>query len=101
MIDVYYSYMAHPQSNGRVERGNAMVLQAVKDHIFDDVFPYGTQWPAELFHLIWGLRTEVSSTTGFSPFFPIYRSEAILPTDVTFGAPRIQHDDEGEVERAR
>jgi hypothetical protein len=38
---------------------------------------------------------------GFSPFFLVYSSEAILPTDVTFGAPRIQFYKEGEAEKTR
>jgi hypothetical protein len=46
-----------------------------------------------------GLRTQVSSTTGFSPFVLVYGLEAILPTDVAFGAPRIQFYEEGEAEQ--
>jgi sensor histidine kinase YesM len=52
-------------------------------------------------HIIWGLRTQVSSATGLSPFFLVYDSEAILPTDVTFGAPCIQFYEEGEAEKTR
>jgi hypothetical protein len=89
LIDVYYSSIAHPRCNGQVERANGMVLQALKDRIYDDASNYATRWLAELPHVIWGLRTQVSSATGFSPFFLVYGSEAILPTDVTFGAPRI------------
>jgi hypothetical protein len=78
-----------------------MVLQALKDRIYDDASNYTTRWLAELPHVIWGLRTHVSSTTGFSPFFLVYRSEAVLPIDVAFGAPRIQFYEEGEVEQTR
>jgi hypothetical protein len=53
---------------------------------------------AELPHVIWGLRTQVSSVTVYSPFFMVYGSEAVLPTDVAFGAPRIQHYEEGTTE---
>jgi hypothetical protein len=98
-IDVYYSSVAHPRCNGQVERANGMVLQAIKDRIFDDASNYATQWLAELPHVICGLRTQVSSATGFSPFFLVYGSEANLPTDVTFGAPRIQVYEEGEAQQ--
>jgi hypothetical protein len=100
-IDVYYSSVAHPRCNGQVERVNGMVLQALKDRIFDDASNYATRWLAELPHVIWGLRTQVSSATGFSPFFLVYGSEAILPTDVTFGGPCIQFYEEGEVKQTR
>jgi hypothetical protein len=78
-----------------------MVLQAVKDRIFDDASQYTTRWHAELPHDIWGLRTQVSSVTGYSSFFLVYGSEAVLPTDVAFGAPRIQHYEEGAAEETR
>jgi hypothetical protein len=71
-----------------------MVLQALKDRIYDDGSNYATRWLAELPHVVWGLKTQVSSATGFSPFFLVYRSEAILPTDVTFEAPLIQFYEE-------
>jgi IS30 family transposase len=69
LIDVYYSSVAHPRCNGQVERANGMVLQAIKDRIFDDARQYTTRWFAKLHHVIWGLRTQVSSVIGYSPFF--------------------------------
>jgi hypothetical protein len=100
-IDVYYSSVAHPRCNGQVERANSMVLQALKDRIYDDASNYTTRWLAELPHVIWGLKTQVSSATGFLPFFLVYRSEAVLPTDVTFRAPHIQFYEEGEAKQTR
>jgi hypothetical protein len=35
---------------------------------------------------------------GYLPFFLVYGSEVVLPTDVAFGAPRIQHYEEGTTE---
>jgi hypothetical protein len=99
LIDVYYSSVAHPWCNGQVKRAIGMVLQALKDRIYDDASNYATRWLAELPHIIWGLRIQVSSATGFSSFFLVYGSEAVLPTDVTFGAPRIQVYEEGEAEQ--
>jgi IS30 family transposase len=36
LIDVYYSSVAQPCCNGQVEQANGMVLQGIKDCIFDD-----------------------------------------------------------------
>jgi hypothetical protein len=100
-IDIYYSSVDHPRFNDQVERANGMVLHALKDHIYNDASNYATRWLAELPHVIWGLRTQVSSATGFSPFFLFYGSEAVSPTGVAFGAPRIQFYEEGEAEKTR
>jgi hypothetical protein len=55
LIEVYYSSVAHPCCNSQVERANGMVLQGIKDRIFDDASQYATRWLAELPHVIWGL----------------------------------------------
>jgi hypothetical protein len=78
-----------------------MVLQGIKDRIFDDASQYPTRWLAEMPHVIWGLRTQVSLATGYSPFFLVYGSEAVLTTDLAFGAPHIQHYEEGTTEEMR
>jgi hypothetical protein len=78
-----------------------MVLQAVKDRIFDDASQYATKWHVELPHVIWSLQTQVSSVTGYSPFFLVYRAEAVLPTYVAFDATHIQHYEEGTTEETQ
>jgi hypothetical protein len=40
--------------------------------------------------VIWSLRTTRSWATGFTPFFLAYGAEAILPTDLEHGSPRLQ-----------
>jgi hypothetical protein len=98
LIDIYYSSVAHLCCNGQVKHANDMVLQGIKDCIFYDASQYTTRWLAELPHVIWGLRTQVSSATEYSPFFLVYGSEDILPIDLAFGAPRIQQYEEGTAE---
>jgi IS30 family transposase len=48
LINVYYSSVTHPRCNGQVERANGMVLQALKDSIYDDASNYATRWVSEL-----------------------------------------------------
>ncbi|XP_034569833.1 uncharacterized protein [Setaria viridis] len=81
LIDVYYSSVAHLCCKGQVERANAMVLQLLKSCIFDNAAKYATKWLRELPHVIWGLRTQKSRATGYTPFSMVYGSEAILPSD--------------------
>jgi hypothetical protein len=39
---------------------------------------------------VWSLRTTPSRATGFTPFFLVYGAEAILPTDLEYGSPRVR-----------
>jgi hypothetical protein len=46
--------------------------------------------------ILWSLRMTLSQATGFTPFFMVYGSEAILPTNLEFGAPRVRaYDNQG------
>jgi hypothetical protein len=51
--------------------------------------------------VVWSLRTTPSRATGFTPFFPVYGAEAILPTDLEYRSPRVRGHDEGANQRAR
>ena len=44
--------------------------------------------------MVWGLHTQASHSIGVSPYFLVYGSEAILPADIAFRAPRVENYDE-------
>ena len=44
--------------------------------------------------MLWSLRTTPNRATGYTPFFMVYSSEAILPTDLDYGVPRVRAYDE-------
>ena len=52
------------------------------------------RWLKELPAVVWGLRTQASRSTSVSPYFLVYGSEAILPVDIAFRAPRVESYDE-------
>jgi hypothetical protein len=67
-----------------------MVLQGLKPRIFDKLNKHDKKWAAELPSVLWSLRTMPSRAIGFTPFFLVYGSEAMLPTDVEYGSPRLK-----------
>jgi hypothetical protein len=89
-IRVDWVAMAHPQTNGQVECANGMILQGLKPKIFDRLNKSGRKWLQELPAVVWSLRTTPSRATGFTPFFLVYGAEAILPTDLEYGSPRVR-----------
>jgi hypothetical protein len=77
-------------TNGQVERANDMILQGLKPWIYNDLNKFGKRWMKELPSVVWSLRTTLSRATGFTPFFLVYGAEAILPTDLEYGSPRMR-----------
>jgi ribonuclease HI/transposase InsO family protein len=100
-IRVDWAAVAHPQTNGQVERANSMILQGLKPRIFDRLNKSGQKWLQELPAVVWSLMTTPSRATGFTPFFLFYGAEAILPTDLEYGSPSVRGYDEGTNQRAR
>jgi hypothetical protein len=43
----------------------------------------------ELHTVLWSLRTTPSRAIGYTPFLMVYDTEAILLTNLDYGAPRV------------
>jgi transposase InsO family protein len=59
-IRMDWAAVAHPQTNGQVERANGMILQGLKPRIFDRLNKSGRKWLQELSSVIWSLRNTPS-----------------------------------------
>jgi transposase InsO family protein len=93
-IHVDWAAIAHPQTNGQVERANGMIVQGLKPRIFDRLNKSGRRWLQELPAVVWSLKTTPSRATGFTPLFLVYGVEAVLPTDLEYGSPKVNSYDE-------
>jgi transposase InsO family protein len=100
-IRVDWAAVAHPQTNDQVERANDMTLQGLKPRIFDQLNKSGRKWLQELPAVVWSLRTTPSRATRFTLFFLVHGAEAVLPTDLEYGSPRVRGYDEDTNQRAR
>ena len=100
-IRMDWSAVAHPQTNGQVESANGMILQGLKPRIFNKLNKFDRRWLTELPSVIWSLRTTPSRATGITPFFLVYGAEAMLPTDLEYGSPRLKAYKEQQNQRAR
>jgi hypothetical protein len=78
-----------------------MVLDALKKRLHDVPNTKGGKWIKELPNALWGLRTQPSKSTGQSPYFLVYGSEAILAVDVMWDSPAVEQYDEGISEDSR
>jgi transposase InsO family protein len=89
-IRVDWSAVAHPKMNGQVESADDMILQGLKPRIFKRLDKFQARWVAELPSVLWSLRTTPCRATRFTPFFMVHGSEAVLPTDIDYGSPRVR-----------
>jgi hypothetical protein len=66
-----------------------MILQGIKPRIFNRLDRFGRRWVTKLPTVLWSLRMTPSQATGHTPFFMVYGTDAILLTNLDYGAPRI------------
>jgi len=78
-----------------------MIIDALKKRLYTENDRAPGRWMKELPAVVWGLRTQPSRNTGVSPYFMIYGAEAVLPSDVAFGSPRVEHYDQSSADHAR
>jgi hypothetical protein len=78
--------VAHPRSNGQVERANAETLRGLKIHTYNDLEKHGAKWIDQLPSVLWGNWTTPSRVTGETPFFLVYGAKACLPPEITMGS---------------
>jgi transposase InsO family protein len=89
-IKIFFASVAHPRSNGQAERANAEVLKGLKTRSFNSKLEaYGKKLLDNLQSVLWSIRTSATKPTGETPFLLVYGAEAILPTDIKFGLPRV------------
>jgi hypothetical protein len=51
--------------------------------------------------VFWSLRTTPNHFVAFTPFFLVYGAEAVLPTDIEFGVPRVVQYTQEQAKEAR
>src|SRR4051812_29491215 len=93
--------MAHPQSNGQVERANGLILQGIKPRLEAPLHTVAGTWAEELPYVLWSLRTTANRSTGYTPYFMVYGVEAILPSDILHDSPRVAAYVEDDTEESR
>ena len=81
--------VAHPASNGQVERSNGLVLSGIKPRLIEPLERSAGCWIEELPAVLWSLRTTPNTSTGYTPFFLVYWAEAVLPADILHDSPRV------------
>ena len=101
-MQICYTSVAHPRSNGQAEHTNAEVLRGLKTRTFKKKLEaYGRGWHDEIQSVLWSIRTTATKPTGDTPFFLVYGAEAVLPHEVKHRSARVLAFDEGHHDAMR
>ncbi|XP_077251991.1 uncharacterized protein LOC143891254 [Tasmannia lanceolata] len=85
-----FTSVAHPQTNGKTEVTNRILLQGIKKRLDEKA----DRWADELYHVLWAYRTTPRTPTGESPFNLSFGTEAVIPVDIGTPSPRVTSFDE-------
>jgi hypothetical protein len=78
-MKVAFASVYHPQSNGAVERDNALIFEAIKKILEGEK---KGKWAEVMPKAVWSHNTTVCRETNFMPFRLMYRADAVLPEEV-------------------
>jgi hypothetical protein len=76
---VSFASVYHPQSNRAVERANALIFEAIKK--IHEGEKKG-KWTKVMPRVVWSHNTIVCRATNFTPFWLLFRDEAVLLKEI-------------------
>jgi hypothetical protein len=93
--------VAHPRSNGQVEKANGLILDGIRPRLVEPLERLAGCWVEELPSVHWSLCTTPNRYVSLTPFFLVYGAEAVLPTNIEFDKPRVVQYTQEQVKEAR
>jgi transposase InsO family protein len=88
-IKLNFTSIAHPQTNGQVEKANRLIPNDIKKRLLVPLEKAKHAWVDELPSVLWSMRTTPNAATQETHFFLVHGAEAVLPVKITHEAPRI------------
>jgi hypothetical protein len=93
-IKLKFASVAHPKTNGQVEKANGLIFNGIKKRLLAPLEKAKHAWVNELPSVLWSLRTTPNAAIQETPFFQVHGAEAVLPVEITNESPRIAAYDE-------
>jgi hypothetical protein len=84
-VEVAFMSVYHPQSNGAVEKANALIFTAIKKILENQ--PKG-KWVEELMRAVWSHNTSICRATKFTPSMSLYGEEPVTLEEIKLRSAR-------------
>jgi hypothetical protein len=84
-VEAVFTSAYHPQSNGVVEKANALIFTAIKKILENQL---KSKWVEELPRAVWSHNTSICTATKFNPFKLLYGEEPITPEEIKLHSTR-------------
>jgi hypothetical protein len=78
-INVAFTSVYHPQSNGAVETANVLIFEAIKKILEGEK---KGKWVEVMPRVVWSRNMTICRATNFKPFQLLYGAEAVLPEEI-------------------
>jgi hypothetical protein len=88
-IKLKFAYVAHPKTNGQVEKANGLICNGIKKRLLAPLEKAKHAWVDELPSVLWSLRSTANAATQETPFFLVHGIEVVLLVEITHEALRI------------
>ena len=92
-MDLRISTAFHPQTQGIVERMNAVIGQMLRYPIHET--NERREWNKFLPIIELAINSSVNRSTGYTPFFLNYGFDPVVPADLIKGNERVQNENVG------
>nr|KAJ0193280.1 hypothetical protein LSAT_V11C800420460 [Lactuca sativa] len=89
-INQRFTSVAHPHANGKTEVSNRTIVNGIKKWLGEAKGNRAEEIPA----MLWSYRTTPRTSTRETSFSLTYRTEAVLPMEITIGTLRAVNADE-------
>ena len=99
-IKLNFASVAHPQTNGQVEKANGLICNGIKKRLLSPLEKARHAWVDELPSVLWSLRTTPNAATQETPFFLVHGAEAVLLVELEHDSPRVIEYDEEASQKA-
>jgi hypothetical protein len=97
---LHFASVAHPQTNGQVEKANGIICNGIKKRLLAPLEKARHAWIDDLPSVLWSLQTTPNTTIQETPFFLVHDAKVVLPVELAHDSPRVAEYDEEASQRA-